>query len=377
MRLSTLVYGNLTRRGSRTLLTLLALATAIACVVALLGIAKGFSQSFAEVYSAHQVDIVVSRQGAADRLSSAVDERVLERLKALPSIAKAEGVLLETLSFEDKGVYGVPTMGIPPGSWLLQDYQIRSGRSFTDSEQPSLLLGVHLAERLQVEPGAKVRLFDEDYLVDGVFESLSVWENGSMVLPLRRLQALTDRAQQVTYINVVLQPESRSEGATKAIQDIQSLDPKLLALQTEEFVKTDTRMQIASAMAWMTSAIALIIGAIGTLNTMMMSVMERTKEIGVLRAIGWSKFRIVGMILLESAMLASLASILGCFLAVILLKGLGQSSIAKGILSPSIDYSVLLQGCWIGLGIGILGALLPAWRAARLLPTVAFRDSLS
>ncbi len=105
-----------------------------------------------------------------------------------------------------------------------------------------------------------------------------------MVLPLRRLQAITDRAQQVTYINVVLQSERRIEGGAQAIQDIQSLDPKLLALQTEEFVKTDTRMQIASAMAWMTSAIALIIGAIGTLNTMMMSVMERTKEIGVLRA---------------------------------------------------------------------------------------------
>ncbi|MFO0924141.1 MAG: ABC transporter permease [Pirellulales bacterium] len=139
---------------------------------------------------------------------------------------------------------------------------------------------------------------------------MSVWENGSMVLPLRRLQAITDRAQQVTYINVVPNRLPPNRRGAQAIQDIQSLDPKLLALQTEEFVKTDTRMQIASAMAWMTSAIALIIGAIGTLNTMMMSVMERTKEIGVLRAIGWSKFRIVGMILMESAMLAVIASIL-------------------------------------------------------------------
>ncbi|MFO0924140.1 MAG: ABC transporter permease [Pirellulales bacterium] len=143
-------------------------------MVALLGIAKGFSQSFAEVYSAHQVDIVVSRQGAADRLSkAAVDERVLERLKALPSIAKAEGVLLETLSFG--GQRGLRCShdghGLPPGSWLLQDYQIRKGKAFSDSEQPSLLLGVHLAERLQVAPGAHVRLFDEDYRVEGVLRA--------------------------------------------------------------------------------------------------------------------------------------------------------------------------------------------------------------
>ena len=158
------------------------------------------------------------------------------------------------------------------------------------------------------------------------------------------------------------------------IERIHALDPKLQALTTSEFVRTDTRMRIASAMAWMTSMIALVIGAIGTLNTMMTSVLERTREIGILRAIGWPRRRVVSMLLLESIMLAALASVLGCLAAILLTRILGQSEAARGILSPAISPVIIGKGFVLAIAIGLLGALIPAWRASRLLPTEAFRD---
>jgi putative ABC transport system permease protein len=375
MRFSSLIFKNLIRRRFRTILTLSALATAIAAVIALLGIARGFTKSFAEVYSAHGVDLVVSRQGSADRLSSSVDLGFVSRIEEIPLVDRAAGVLLETLSFEEQGVYGVPSMGMAPHCWLLDDYRLRAGVSLPIDEPKTLLLGVHLAERLQLEPGDKVDLFEEDYRVAGIFESPSIWENGSMILPLGQLQTLTDRVGQVTYINVIFRRPATAEQAAAAVQAIEALDAKLLALTTEEFVRTDTRMQLSSAMAWMTSAVAIFIGAIGTLNTMMTSVLERTREIGILRAIGWPRRRIVAMILAESCAIASIASLFGAALAIAGTWALSRAPAAKGILSPHIDARILFQGVGIALLIGLLGALLPAWRAAKLQPTEAFRDA--
>lgn len=395
MRFGNLVLKNLTRRPARTALTLVALATAITAVVSLFGIAQGFTKAFSDVYEAHGIDIVVSRQGTADRLSSSVDGQFVKQVSKIPGVLKTAGVMLDTLSLEQEGIYGIPTMGIAKDSWMRDSYPLieaetnlasrpldsESGPK-TDSEaltQPSatrsLLLGVHLAERIGRKAGESVTLFDEQYQVAGVFRSTSAWENGSMILPLETLQQLTDRPGQVTYINVILDrsPDSPAS-AREVIQAIESMDRRLLALTTSEYVETDTRMQIAHAMAWMTSAIALLIGSIGTLNTMLTSVLERTKEIGILRAIGWPRRRVVGMILGESCGLAIVASILGICFAVLITRLLSQSPAARGLIAPHIDIRAILLGVTLSLVIGLLGATLPALRAARLSPTEAFRE---
>jgi putative ABC transport system permease protein len=379
MRFPSLVFRNVVRRRFRTALTLLALATAMAAIVSLLGISKGFQKSFADVYDAHAVDVVVSRQGSADRLSSSLDAGVAARIAALPAVARAAGVLLDTLSFEKEGVYGVPTMGIAPGSWLLDDFTPATAAgpqaAAVALDGPrDLLLGANLAERLAKKAGDEVTLFDEAYRVAGVFRSPSVWENGSLVLPLETLQKIADRVGQVTYVNVVLRKPLPAGGLERAVADIGGIDPRLLALATGDFVKTDTRMRLAGAMAWMTSVVAIVLGAIGTLNTMMTSVHERTQEIGILRAIGWPRRRVLGMVLLESCGLAVTAAALGAAAAVALTSLLARAPAAAGILAPSIDLPILVQGFLIALGIGLLGAWLPAWRAARLLPTEAVRD---
>ncbi len=380
MRFSSLVVKNLTRRPLRSALTLLAFATAICAVVSLLGIAKGFTRSFAGVYETHSVDIVVSRQGTADRLSSSVDQDFVDKIAAIPGIVRTAGVLLDTMSLEEREVYGIPAVGIAEDSWMLDDYRIesvsgaQSGFAGDPEDSRRLMMGIHLAERIGAKPGDTVMMFEEPFTVTGIVESRSTWENGSMFIPLAALQKLTDRAGQVTYINVVLEDSANAADAASAVAQIKEQDARLHPLTTAEFVATDTRMQIAAAMAWMTSFIALVIGAIGILNTMMTSVLERTDEIGILRAIGWPRGRVAKMIVLESVLLALLASVIGILLAVLLTWGLSQSSAARGILSPSIDPQVILQGIVLALGIGVLGAMIPAWRAARMMPTEAFRS---
>jgi len=377
MRFPALVFRNVVRRRFRSALTLAALATAMAAIVSLLGISKGFQKSFADVYDAHAVDVVVSRQGSADRLSSSLDAAMVERIAALPTVDRAAGVLLDTLSFEKEGVYGVPTMGLAAGSWLLDDFasdEAGGTGAVSLAEPRDVLLGRNLADRLGKRAGDAVSLFDEDYRVAAVFRSPSVWENGSLVMPLQTLQKIADRTGQVTYVNVVLRRPLPAGGVQSVVEEIGLIDPRLLALATGEFVQTDTRMRLAGAMAWMTSIVAMVLGGIGTLNTMMTSVHERTQEIGILRAIGWSRWRVIGMILCESCGLAAAAAVIGAAAAIGLTGMLARAPAAAGILAPAIDLPILGRGLAIAMGIGLLGAWLPAWRAARLLPTEAFRE---
>lgn len=374
MRFSSLILKNLTRRPLRAALTLIALTMAVASVVALRGIAKGFTESFSEIYQSHKIDIVVSRQGTADRLSSSVAETAVGQIEALPEVDKSAGVLLETLSLEDQQVFGIPTMGIAPGSWLRDDFRWRDQVDPPPQSGKQLSLGIHLADRTGLTVGQEVMIFEEPYLVSGIFESPSVWENGSMVMPLAQLQTISDRVGQVTYINVVLKPGVSVPQAQAVIEEIHAIDSRLHALTTDEFVGTDTRMQIASAMAWMTSIIALAIGAIGTLNTMMTSVLERTREIGVLRAVGWPRRRVIGMIVSESIVLAIFASILGGVLAILATDAMSRHPAVRGVLVPAIDAATLLEGTVLAVFIGLLGALLPAKRAASVMPTEALRN---
>ncbi|PAY17353.1 ABC transporter substrate-binding protein [Rhodopirellula sp. SM50] len=392
MRFSALILKNLTRRPLRAALTLIALTMAVASVVALRGIAKGFTESFADIYESHSIDIVVSRQGTADRLSSSVSEEAAGQIERLDGVARAAGVLLDTLSLEDQQIFGVPTMGIAADSWLREDFRWREQRSGVtadsaeaggsaetagsgDTPPKQLSLGIHLAERAGLSVGQNVMIFEEPYVVNGIFESPSVWENGSMIMPLDQLQAISDRNGQVTYINVVLDRAVDRGDARSIVDQIHAIDSRLHAMTTDEFVGTDTRMQLASAMAWMTSIIALAIGAIGTLNTMMTSVLERTREIGVLRAVGWPRRRVIGMIVSESIMLALLASFFGGGLAILATDAMSRHPAVRGVLVPAIDAATLLEGTVLAVFIGLLGAVLPAKRAASVMPTEALRNS--
>src|SRR5690606_34091673 len=154
-----------------------------------------------------------------------------------------------------------------------QDYRIQRGRNFREVEEKVALLGSQLALRLEVPLGESLVFFEgEEFELVGIFESFSTWENGSMVIPLNELQRLTDRPGQVTFVNVILEGQASLANVEAAIAAIERLDDRLSAMPTEDFVQTDARIRMAGAMAWMTSTIALVIGAIGMLNTMMTSV---------------------------------------------------------------------------------------------------------
>ena len=126
-------------------------------------------------------------------------------------------------------------------------------------------------------------------------------------------------------------------------------------------------------MAWVTSVIALIVGSIGMLNTMIVSVLERTQEIGILRAIGWRRGRIVRMILAESFSLSLIGAAVGTCLAAALIFALTQFPAAAGFVRGQVTPGVVLIGILMSLLVGFVGGAYPALRGASLPPTEALR----
>ena len=142
---------------------------------------------------------------------------------------------------------------------------------------------------------------------------------------------------------------------------------------TDDYVNREPNIRVAQAMAWATSGLALLVGVIGMLNTMVMSVHERTREMGVLRAIGWRRRRVIALVVGESLALSGLAFLLAAPLAMLLVFGVSKIPSAAGFVGATIQADVLARGLGMALFIGLCGALWPAWWGANLPPTEALR----
>ena len=117
MRFFTFVCKNLLRRPARSLLTIVGLAVAVAAVVSLVGVATGFERSFIGMYEKRGVDLVVQRAGGGEeRLNNGLPDSLEEKLAAIPGVQQALGGLLDAISFEKQGIYGVLINGWRPGS---------------------------------------------------------------------------------------------------------------------------------------------------------------------------------------------------------------------------------------------------------------------
>ncbi len=149
--------------------------------------------------------------------------------------------------------------------------------------------------------------------------------------------------------------------------------PDLSARSASDYISNDRQIRLSRVMAWTTAGVALVVGAVGMLNTMLMSIFERTREIGLLRAVGWRRHRVLGLVLGEAVLLAVGATIVGGVMSVISLKALSTFPSARGFIDPTLPPAVIGMALAMGFALSVLGGLYPALRAAALDPTEALR----
>jgi putative ABC transport system permease protein len=402
----TFVYRNLARRPLRSSLTVLAIALAIGSFVTLVGIARGFEHSFLQIYESTGIDIVVVRSGGRQRLNSSLDERLGVKIKSLPGVAEVIGGLADMVSFGEDGSCTALLQGWEPETAAFDHLRMVAGRKLAKDTPPpvmaagalgltgsalgsgplsasaalvpprkEVLLGTMLARNIDKKVGDSVELMEQErFEVVGIYETSNVFENGAMVIDLKQMQRIMDRKGMVTGFSLIMNQDKKDPAAiAETCRRVEQLTTGLHAMSMRDHVNSLTEIRLAKGMAWLTSLIALLIGTFGMMNTMVMSIHERTKEIGTLRAVGWRKGRVIRMILLEGLLLSLVGAMVGTLGSLLLLRILTRVPLVNGLIDGRLDPLFVLEGFLIAIAVGVLGCLLPARRAARLLPVVALR----
>jgi len=372
VRFITLIAKNVLHRPVRTVLTTVGLAIAIAAVIILVGISWNFENSFLTIYRTKGIDLVVVRAGSSNQLSSSLDVHLDDTLRRIEGVAEVSPSLVDTVGFEEKNLVSVLVNGWVPGGILFRGLRLIDGRALQEGDQKAVMLGRVLAMSLDKQAGDPLQIAGEPFRVVGIYESDSWFENGGMIMPLRTLQTMMGREGQVTGF-LIRATASDTSSIAALRRRIESTISGVAAMPARDHVQSDTQIRLARAMAWTTAAVALILGSVGMLNTMLMSIFERTREIGLLRAVGWRRRRVLALVLGEALTIALLGTLLGSILAVFGLRAITLAPTARGFINPNLPPEVLLIALAMGVGLSLLGGIYPAARAAALEPTEALR----
>lgn len=374
MQFATMTFRNVMRRPLRSGLTLVAVALAVCAVVSLVGVANGFKDTFMNFYQGAGVDLLVVRSGSARRLTSTLDETLGDRIEALDGVVDVIPGLADVVSFSDVGLYVVPVSGLKPETQVFEAMEPVEGRRLLKSDGQAVMVGVTLAETLGKKVGEMLEIVEgEEYEIIGIFESFNVLQNGSLVVSVGELQRLMGREGEVSGFSIVTTDATDEVLLDRIASQVEAMEPEVKVRPTREHVESLSEIQLAVAMAWLTSAVATVIGSVGVLNTMFMSIQERTLEIGLLRAIGWTRRRIVSMVLLESILLSIIGAVIGIAVSYLLVSMLTHMPAVNGLIEGKIRFGVVMQGMTIAIVVGFLGGLLPAYAASKLSPAEALR----
>lgn len=365
MRMWQIARKNLWRRPWRSLLTVAALAIAVAAVVALVGVSESLETSFLDLYLDQGADLVVQKRGGMVQLSKGIKQSFGGKLSKLPGVVEVIGCLMDLVSFEDKDLFMVVLNGWEPDCPVVKRVNLITGRRLQAGDRRVVMLGRILAANLGKHTGDKVQIYGQDFEVVGEFSSFSVFENGAVFMPLAELQRQMDRPGEVTGF-VVQSGDQRPAAMAELQRKIEALDPEIAATPCAEFVNSITQIQITRTMSWFTSIFAIVIGAIGVMNTMAMTAFERRGEIVTLRAMGWRKWRIARLVMGEAVLLSAMGTIIGIAIGVGITFLLAHWHRTSVLVQGNISLKAICEGTIVAMLIAICGGAFPAWRCARL-----------
>jgi putative ABC transport system permease protein len=323
------------------------------------------------MYLSSGTDIAVVQQTF---LNTSVDEGAGVKLRALPTVAQATPMILNLMDLTPE--VNALAYGWKADSYEFESLKLLSGRRFQDGK-PEVMLGDLLAQSLHKQPGDTLEIQGSPFTVTGVYHGGSALEAGAVIMPIDQMQVLGSLQGKVTAFHVRLKPapagETPEHYLARAQAQIEAALPGLRAVPAAERASNNQLVLLAHAAAWGTSSIALIIGILGIANTMAMSVFERTREIGILRALGWRRSRILLLIQTEAAVLGLAGGILGIAAGWAALRVLASLPKTASIVSASFPVLLLAEALGIAVLAGLAAGAVPAWRGAQLSPVEALR----
>jgi ABC-type antimicrobial peptide transport system permease subunit len=361
------ILRNLWRRRTHTLLSATGIGIGVATLVMLGGISQGMMGELNTLAgSGEQGNITLMQRKVADMSLSTLDERMASQIQAMPGVKSVSPFLLGFVMTSDMPFFLIG--GLDQNSPAMTHYQLVEGRSIARPNE--VLIGKLAAKNYKLRLGDPLTLFDNRYKVVGIYETGVAYEDGSSLLALREAQRLLNRPRSVSFIFVDVQNPTDAERVRLVLE---RRFPEAQVSLSSKFAQDSDSMVQMDAMTAVIGLLAMLVGGIVVANTMMMSVYERTREIGTLRALGWPQRRILAQVVQESLLLCLVASLLGSVAGVVLLELIAKLPVVDSMLVAKWDVAMFVRSFLVALLTGMIAALYPAWRASRLQPVEALR----
>ncbi len=383
MKLHNIAVNNLRRRKAKMAFLVVGMVIGIATIVTLYTITKAMEQEIADKFDQIGSNMTIVPQSdslsmsyegvSASDVSGALNLMTMDDVAKILTIKNKENIatvapkLLESMKVENKSrlVMGVR---FPDELRLKKWWKV-------DGTKPDLandvLLGSQAARELNKKPGDKLDIQGDQYSVAGVIQETGNQEDSVIFMDLEKLQTVSGKKGSVSFVEVAaLCYTCPIEELTRQISEKLPLT-KVTAIREavqarKDFVDRFSQLGIS------VSVIVLVIGTLVVLVTMMSSVTERTREIGIFRAIGFRKSSIVSIILMEAGIISVLGGLAGYLLGVAAAKVAGPV-IAQMEVIISWDYRIGAAALMIAIIIGLTASFLPALKASRQDPVEALR----
>lgn len=394
------------RNPRRTLLTVSATAFGLAAFIFLYSFVDGFFSQMIDNSTGYvagdlQIQHTLFRQEMVPELALRQSAGLLEKIRQQPLIAAAAPrVQTQALISSPAQSQNILLLGIDPDSERKVTFierTVREGKALQSGQDRDIMLGRKLAGKLGIRLGEKVVVLAQNaegsigsaaYRVNAIFETESeAFDNAIGFISLRAGQALLSLGDDVSTIAVRLKDREQLDTVCAALRRELAQTPYVVVSWRELLPEVSQIIEYARMNLNLVIGIVFSVVAMGVMNTLLMSVMERTHEFGIMMALGTRPSQIVRLVLYESIVLAAVGSVAGYLLGAMLVQYLAVRGIdlsaytntlqtipgLTGVIYPRLQNSHLLVPLLLLLGISAIAAFYPGWRAAQLKPVEALR----
>lgn len=359
---------NLWRAPLRTLMTVLGIAAGVALFAAVSAITADLRQQIAGAIDAYHFDVVVHERRAPSPFSSRITPPQMQDLVRDFGAAVAP-MVIGTLN-EKWNPYAL-VMGVEPA--FAQRMSLVLGRPMAPAADEALL-GELGAQRLGLAPGARITLGDKSYLVSGVFRTGSRLFDGGVMVGIEDAQALFAPDGSAGHYTLALLRTGDRADTARIIAAVGRAHPALRAIPATEFAGALRLFRVVDAFVGTIAVVALVGTVLVVTNTLLMAVAERTREIGILMAVGWTPARVLRMLGAESLLLCVAGAALGNGLALVLLHTVnGLESVGFGWIPVRLSPALAASSFALTLLIALLALAWPAAVLWRMQPLAALR----
>jgi putative ABC transport system permease protein len=354
-----LVLTNLLRRKARTFATALGIGLGIATIVALLSVGEGLQRTAGELVHLGAADVGIFQSGVSDPTASVLPDSLAARLERRPDVARATPLLLIV-----EGVRQDPAavvFGADPNGFVARRLVVASGRASLGPRE--VMVGDRLARELSLRPGSTLTVSRRPFTVAGIYHTGIFFEDSGAVLALPTAQRLAHRENESTTVAVQLATGAKHDAAVRALR--RALPGTQVISTADDAARAGANGELVRKAVAIIAALALIAGGLGVLNTMAMSVLERQRELALLSAVGWPRPQVAALVLIEGVLTSVLGAALGVLLGILGAGGLNDALGVSAVVSPHVSAWTVGQGLLIGVAVGVVGGLYPAWRGTR------------